>query len=296
MLKVQDKKEIRLKLQNGDFNNVEMDLYEWMSSYDYQTLYSLVNGCVINENTDIFYIIATHVNTASQNFRLDRRSLEYSKNVIRHSDYVISASEIASMSKPDILNFANKILTEKYDYLMKHILSLAYQNKENSKRYTEVIELVSNSPIENFRVYSSYYLDNPEKLLNDTSNRVQKIASLRINFPQKLENYSNDEKELINFLTNAIKVRAIQISDGLVPCFDETNIYRDDWFYAIFRGLVKGNINNFDKDVFKLGEIDSNILASAIYERLLTNELSFESGMEPQCYQRIIKPKIKKLK
>ena len=200
------------------------------------------------------------------------------------------------MSKTDIPNFANKILTKKYDYLMKHILSVTYQNKENSTRYTEVIELVSNSLIENFRVYSSYYLDNPEKILNDTSNRVQKIASLRINFPQKLENYSNDEKEPINFLTNAIKVRAIQIWDGLIPCFDETNIYRDDWFYAIFRGLVKDNINNFDEDVFKLGEINSNILASAIYERILTNELSFESGMEPQCYQKIIKPKTKKLK
>lgn len=296
MLTVQDKKEIRLKLQNGDFNNVEMDLYEWMSSYDYQTLYSFVNGCIINENTDIFYIIAAHVNTASQNFRLDRRPLEYSKNVIRNSNYVISDSEIESRSKPDILNFANRILSERYDYLMKHILNVAYQNKENSKRYTEVIELASNSPIENFRVYSSYYLDDPEKLLNDASNRVQKIASLRINFPQKLDNYSNDEKELINFLTSALKVRAIQIGNGLVPCFDETDTYRADWFYAIFRGLVKGNVNNFDKDVDKLGEIDSNILASAIYERLLTNELSFESGMEPQCYQRILKPKIKKLK
>lgn len=66
-----------------------MDLYEWMSSYDCHTLYSLVNGCVINENTDIFYINATHVNTASQNFHLDKRPLEYSKNVIRNSDYVI---------------------------------------------------------------------------------------------------------------------------------------------------------------------------------------------------------------
>ena len=64
----------------------------------------------------------------------------------------------------------------------------------------------------------------------------------------------------------------------------------------MFNGIIKGDISNFDSDIFELGSLDQRILATVIYEKLLTNELFFEEGMEPPCYQRIINSKTKKLK
>lgn len=64
----------------------------------------------------------------------------------------------------------------------------------------------------------------------------------------------------------------------------------------MFNGIIKGDISNFDSDIFELGSLDQRILATVIYEKLLTNELFFEEGMELLCYQRIINPKTQKLK
>lgn len=286
---------VHLKLKNGEFDFAQMNLYKWMQSYDYQTLDSLIDGCMINENADLLYIIAAHVNKAVQNFNLDKYAVNYLKDVIRNLNN--TTLNINSMSKEDIISIVNKILSKQYDSLMKHLLTVAHQKRKNNKRYTEIIEMMSHNPLENFRIYSSYILDNPEELLNDSSNRVRKIAYLRINFSKKLENYSTDEKELIDFLATALKVGAIEIYNGLVPCFDkETNTFRDDYFYAMFNGIIKGDISNFNSDIFELGSLDQRILATVIYEKLLTNELFFEEGMEPPCYQRIINSKTKKLK
>ncbi len=250
---------------------------------------------MINENADLLYIIAAHVNKAVQNFNLDKYAVDYLKDVIRNLNN--TTLNINSMSKEDIISIVNKMLSKQYDSLMKHLLTVAHQKRKNNKRYTEIIEMMSHNPLENFRIYSSYILDNPEELLNDSSNRVRKIAYLRINFSKKLENYSTDEKELIDFLATALKVGAIEIYNGLIPCFDkETNTFRDDYFYAMFNGIIKGDISNFDSDIFELGSLDQRILATVIYEKLLTNELFFEEGMEPPCYQRIINSKTKKLK
>lgn len=286
---------VHLKLRNGEFSLIPMNLYKWMQNYDYQTLDSLIDGCTINENANLLYIIAAHVNKSVQDFNLDKYAVDYLKAVIRNlNDKTL---DIDSLSKEDIINIVNEILDKQYNSLMKHLLTVAYQKKENNKRYTEIIEMMSQNPLENFRVYSSYVLDNPEELLDDPSNRVRKIAYLRINLTKKLETYSSDEKELIDFLTTAIKVGAIEIYNGLVPYFDkETNTFRDDYFYAMFNGIIKGDINNFDSDVFELGKLNQSVLSIEIYEKLLKNELFFEEGMEPPCYQRIINPKTKKLK
>lgn len=284
-----------LKLKNGEFSLIPMNLYKWMQSYDYQTLDSLIDGCTINENADLLYIIAAHINKAAQNFNLDKCAVDYLKAVIRNlNDEPV---DIDSLSKEDIINIVNEILDKQYSNLMKHLLTVAYQKKENNKRYTEIIEMFAHNPLESFRVYSSYILDNPEELLDDSSNKVRKIAYLRINLTKAIESYSKDEKELIDFLATALKVRAIEIYNGLVPCFDkETNTFRDDYFYAMFNGIIKGDITNFDIDVFELGKLDQSILAVTIYKKLLQNELFFEDGMEPPCYQRIIGSQNKKIK
>lgn len=295
MAKYFQDKTVRLKLKNGEFDLVQMNLYKWMQSYDYQTLDSLIDGCTINENADLLYILAAHVNKAVQNFNLDKYAVNYLKEVIKNLNN--RPLDIDSLSKEEIINIVNEILDKQYSNLMKHLLTVAHQKMETDKRYTEIIEMMSHNPLENFRIYSSYILDNPEELLNDPSDRVRKIAYLRINFSKKLENYSTDEKELIDFLTTALKVGAIEIYNGLVPCFDkETNTFRDDYFYAMFNGIIKGDINNFDSDIFELGKLNKRILATVIYEKLLQNELFFEDGMEPPCYQRIMNQKAKKLK
>lgn len=295
MAKYFQDKIVHLKLKNGEFALVQMNLYKWMQSYDYQTLDSLIDGCTINENADLLYILAAHVNKAIQNFNLDKYAVDYLKEVIKNLNN--RPLDIDSLSKEEIINIVNEILDKQYSDLMKHLLTVAHQKKEKDKRYTEIIEMMSHNPLENFRVYSSYILDNPEELLNDPSNRVRKIAYLRINLTKTIESYSKDEKELIDFLATALKVRAIEIYNGLVPCFDkETNTFRDDYFYAMFNGIIKGDITNFDIDVFELGKLDQSILAVTIYKKLLQNELFFEEGMEPPCYQRIMKQKAKKLK
>ena len=74
---------VHLKLKNGEFDFAQMNLYKWMQSYDYQTLDSLIDGCMINENADLLYIIAAHVNKAVQNFNLDKYAVNYLKDVIR---------------------------------------------------------------------------------------------------------------------------------------------------------------------------------------------------------------------
>lgn len=285
----------RLKLKTGDFNSIQMNLYKWMQCYDFQTLDSLIDGCTINENADILYIVAAHVNKAILNFNLDKYAVDYLKDVIKNINGI--SLDVDSLSKEDIVNLANEILNKQYNILMQHILSVAYQKKQNNKRYNEIIEMIAHNPLESFKVYSSYILDNPARLLNDSSNKVRKIARLRINFSEKMRTYSDDENELIAFLTTALKAGAIKIYDGLVPYFDkEINTFRDDSFYALFNGIVKGDISNFDSDVFELGKLNPNILAVTIYEKLLKNELFFEEGMEPQCYQKIFIAKTKKLK
>lgn len=87
---------------------------------------------MINENADLLYIIAAHVNKAVQNFNLDKYAVDYLKDVIRNLNN--TTLNINSMSKEDIIGIVNKILSKQYDSLMKHLLTVAHQKRKNNKR------------------------------------------------------------------------------------------------------------------------------------------------------------------
>lgn len=98
------------------------------------------------------------------------------------------------------------------------------------------------------------------KFLNDSSQRVRKVANIRYNFEQNWNNLSDEEKERIDFLTTSIE-------NGLIECWDGDIAYKEkDKMFAMFVGkLIQGESwkPSFDSDIFySIG--DKRILANEI--------------------------------
>jgi hypothetical protein len=280
------------KLWNGAFKSNQVNLNEWMNTYDWEFLRCAAHGSIVIGNTELLYLISLFVHKTIQNPNSERyNDTEQLKNIIQNSNS--QPGNINKMTHEQLVDYRNYQVFRDVKTVIKSILFCMTELQEKDKNYDEIIKMFSKSPIEECRLYCCGTVNNPELFLNDDVERIRKIAAIRVNFESKLESCSIDEKDLINFLTTAIKNGAIECGDGLIPYYNEDGTSRDDLMCAKFDSplfIDKGGAgfhDKFDADIC-CNIKDKRILAYALYELLLNKQETFVEGMQPASWKKIV--------
>ena len=152
----------------------------------------------------------------------------------------------------------------------------------------KVIKISSNhheyySIINNFYNHSNFLVrlfcaanGNYTPYLYDKEERVRKIGYIISEFLNFYRHLSDSEREIIDFLKNALDVKAILVTEEK-DCYAE---FIDASFKSIlFNGII--TIQNFDADIlYRLK--DKRILAYKIYKYIKENEIEINFDMFPQ--------------
>ena len=285
-------KEDRAKFETGDFSMV--NFYDLIENYDYKAIDSIIDGAFVQNNMTLLYLIVMQINKVVQDFHLEL----YSDNYLKEMFHYLTNDKYSGFNifnRKYLEEIVSNMLFDEFVRLIYKILKKVYVD-EDDVFALEIKQVIAESPIEKFRIYASIFSDNPEIFLNDESARVRKIAHIKINFPEKFNQYSDDERMLIEILAEAIRIGEIKIITDRMNGLNKYGNYQDDLMYVHVMGLINGMMYDFDQDVYDLKVKDVRILANLFYDYLLEGKLEFVSGLMPACYKRIIdKKKVKVL-
>jgi len=286
------------KLWEGDFETVQIDLNEWMIGYDWNFLRCTAHGCCVNGKTDLLSSITSFLHDTIQKPNsesiTDTERLRY---IIRNSGSY--PSNIDTASQQELVDFRNWQLVRNADRVIQAITYWVSDLQDKDKKCGEIIEMLSKSPVRNCRLYCCGTVNDLKPFLMDDDERIKKVATIRATFDEKLETYSDDEKDLVSFLTSALDNGTINLFDGLIPYFHEDGTLRDDLVCASFQSVLfkqKGAntfIHEFDQDIFSTIK-DLRILADALYELLSENKFTFVEGMQPASWDKLVAAGIKR--
>ena len=149
------------------------------------------------------------------------------------------------------------------------------------------------NPEEKVRAICCDIVNNPEMFANDPSERVRKVVDLRTSIDDKINNLSEPQKELIEYIIEAKEKQLFTICDGLLGFDNPSDMYVMIEFSPVFIGDFVGN-----EDIYWYMK-DFRVVAYDMLLRILDNQIKFIEGKEPDCYKKIINernnPYIKKI-
>ena len=118
--------------------------------------------------------------------------------------------------------------------------------------------------------------------LNHPNERIRKVANIRRNFENEWQNSSDNKKERIKWIENAITFGIIEKSVKLVG-YDEP-----DKTLAVFESSLfakSEDINKFDEDILFTIQ-DPRILSSKINELINEEKIQFKEEFRPLCFEK----------
>lgn len=267
-------KETIERLKSGDFNNATIK--KWFKNYAFSYIFAMIDGCDKKIDFDTLELISK----SAESLLIKPDVKCWNKNSLK--ELVINSGcypvKINEMSQNDLINFWESRVIKICESILQSVIQVCSRHTEY---YGDIIERLSTNPNANVRLHCCAN-GNYIKFLNDSSQRVQKVANIRHNFEQNWNNLSDEEKERITFLT-------LSIENGLIECWDGDVAYKeDDKMYAMFLGgLVQGESWNpsFDSDIFySIG--DKRILANEINKLVKEGKLILKKGAVPDCFSQ----------
>ena len=118
---------------------------------------------------------------------------------------------------------------------------------------------------------------------NDPSERVRRVVDLRTSIDDKINNLSEPQKELIEYIIEAKKNHLFTICDGLLGFDNPSDMHVMIGFSPVFNGGYVG-----DRDIYWYMK-DLRVIAYDMFLRILDGQIKFIEGKEPDCYKEIIK-------
>lgn len=155
-------------------------------------------------------------------------------------------------------------------------------SESNDKYIQKIIELCASNPEEKVRAICCDKVNTPEMFANDPSERVRKVVDLRTSIDDKINNLSEPQKELIEYIIEAKKNNLFTICNGLLGFDNPSDMYVMIEHSPVFSGDFVG-----DEDIYWYMK-DFRVVAYDMFLRILDNQIKFIEGKEPDCYKEII--------
>lgn len=255
------------RLKNGDFSEVRLDYLFVHNRFDY--IKAIVESC--DKNLDMYML--NFVSIYAQQKMIVPKCVGSLENEIAKSGLRVNTTDYE-----ELLSFWNDNIFKEYERILQQVIIVGCKHKET---YGPILVELINHPNDSIRLYGCAY-GIARFFLEDSSQRVKKVANIRYNFEQKWNSLksTDTEKQRIEFLTAAIEKGAIQCTDGFAEYKE------DDKMYAIFDSMLfRGGFaqRGFDKDIFYTIP-DKRILADTLNQLILEGEISLRESMVPSCF------------
>ena len=181
-------------------------------------------------------------------------------------------------------DFINLFSSDNLMYFTQFENRLLHSFSESNDKYIQkIIELCASNPEEEVRAICCAIVNNPEMFANDPSERVRKVVDLRTSIDDKINNLSEPQKELIEYIIEAKEKQLFTICDGLLGFDNPSDMHVMIGFSPVFNGGYVG-----DRDIYWYMK-DLRVIAYDMFLRILDGQIKFIEGKEPDCYKEIIK-------
>jgi len=264
------------KLKSGEFSNIPLS--DWFNNYAFNYILAVVEGCDKKTDFDTLSLVsqcAEYLLTKPNVKGLGKNALR--ELIVNNGPYPVKINE---MSQKELMDYWEKRVVKICEAILQKVIVVC---SRNSEYYGDIIERLSKSSNANVRLYCCAN-GNYNKFLNDSSQRVRKVANIRYDFEQKWNNLADNdaEKERIMFLTSALENELIQCWDGDVAYKEE-----DRMFAMFFGELLQGEtwVDYFDSDIVYAIK-DKRILAAEINKLIEEGKIVFKDGVVPDCFSQ----------
>ncbi len=260
-----------IKIVDGHYTLDDIDT--WFDEYNFKMLRKVISNCINNQNTEFLKYIVLRCNEMIENPKITGLNDSQKEEILGYDlswyEKSYSQEELASVLKDNIAFY--------FGLMINRIIRNIDYDLEGFK---DVLEQLSNSGSDMVRLYCCAKYDYT-RFLEDSDDRVRKVAKIRRDFDDKWDTLDDNEKERINFIYKALKTHAISlINDGNVP---------PDKVWASFSSFLFDDDNSkdqprFDRDIFST-IADKRILAAEINEMIKRGDIILKPEFEPMCFK-----------
>lgn len=263
-------------MEYAEYENIKIIFY-WLDNFEWLKVNSKVGELISSDKSEFVFLIFE---------RAHMFLLKSNSELMKITNENLQKAGLTDVDS-DIINFHINEIKEDAKKLIQNIVSLicAANLQVTNNVYGKIYEEAFNSKSNECRLCVAGTVINPEYFLNDEDSRVIKVANIRIEFANKLANYSAEERELIHYLVNYLQTGKI-LPILVVERGHEYNAncgikFRSEMFdnYQI--------VPEFDRDI--LNPItDKNVLADYILGLLKSGVYHFKPEYEPECLKTIL--------
>ena len=264
-------------IDRGCFSKDNIDY--WFSIHDYNIIdYALAKSKKIGDIKMINYI--------SKKTQIQMQNTQTS---IYTKDELIKLIEdtgtwpwkIEELSYEELKDYYDKRVRDRCVIILKDIIDISRENYNKSPEYKKIIDEIKKLNNDELDLYICANMDY-YNYLNHPNERIRKVANIRRNFENEWQNSSDNKKERIKWIENAITFGIIEKSVKLVG-YDEP-----DKTLAVFESSLfakSEDINKFDEDILFTIQ-DPRILSSKINELINEETIQFKEEFRPLCFEK----------
>lgn len=268
--------EVVKEVRKGDFTNISKLFLNNYVEYDSNIILAIINGCSINKDMKVLYLIFLEVskivNTPVEDYNIDDLKRAYLKI------HPLTLPEV-SMDKEFYEKwFKVHIQMQRYNGLMIKIFDVAYYVYcQNCDLYaTEIIEYMCTSKNVGFRKYALLNMENVTRFLSDENEEIASIAKEINDVKETYEQLPLDAKLLIDLLETALKTRIINYKFDSNRCLFQ--MHSDLFSSALYSDTLP-------KYYFEMP--NHKMIAYKIYEAIIKKEVEFKEGKTPVFYTNL---------
>lgn len=281
--------EVAHQLADGNFTNINLD--EWIKKHFWTYIGCTIEGCDKTNSEELLSVLFDKLCALMK----QPNGLDFGPEIIK--DKLMFGLKtypfgMNFMIYPELVDFLNDEIIDKCRWYILKIVKVAVRKfrKESLKgnnllEYARMIEWASKSDDEEIRkIWCAKYTTTPEDYLNDPSESVRKVATIRCAFAEYWEEKASQlDKDFILFLASALENDKI---DKFI--FASTFTDDKDRMKVVFQSLLfecDYGDDHADRNRVIIIE-DQRILALNLYEAICEGKLKLCKERLPRKLQK----------
>lgn len=290
------KEEVKVahQLANGNFTNINLD--EWIKKHFWTYIGCTIEGCDKTNNEELLSVLFDKLCALMK----QPNGLDFGPEIIK--DKLMFGLKtypfgMNFMIYPELVDFLNDEIIDKCRWYILKIVKVAVRKfrKESLKgnnllEYARIIEWASTSDDEKIRkMWCAKYTTTPKDYLNDPSESVRKVATIRCSFADYWKETATElDQDFILFLASALERDEIGYFTRDVRFTDD-----EDRMWVVYQSkLFEHNYgdDHADRNVVEI-IVDKRILALNLYNAVCEGKLKLYKECLPEklqdAYERI---------